>query len=99
MLLSPLAVIGIFMLGASAGSLVTYAKYRGTIGEFRRALEYLVVNDPRIPEDVPVVRHAVRPEATGRVEAERGKNRKSEGRGSMWKRPDADFLLVGRKKP
>lgn len=36
---NPLATIGIFMLGASAGSLVTYARDRHIIDDLRRALE------------------------------------------------------------
>ena len=63
MLPSPLAVIGIFMLGASAGSLVTYAKYRSAIGEFRRALGCLVVSDIPVTKAGAVVCHAVGPDA------------------------------------
>ncbi len=77
MLPGALTVIGIFMLGASAGSLVTYAKCRVTIGELRRSLKCLAVNDMRQPEDAPVVRQAVRTDATDHVEEERWKNRKS----------------------
>ncbi len=39
LLSDPLAISGVFMIGASAGALVTYAKYRALLGECRRALD------------------------------------------------------------
>jgi hypothetical protein len=39
LLADPLAVFGIFMLGAAAGALVTYAKQKHIVGECRTALE------------------------------------------------------------
>lgn len=39
MLADPLAVFGIFMLGAAAGALITYAKQKHIVGECREALE------------------------------------------------------------
>lgn len=47
MLSDPLAVFGVFMMGASTGALVMHVKYRGLLKEFRKALE--VNLSPRQP--------------------------------------------------
>jgi len=39
LLADPLAVFGIFMLGAAADALITYAKQKHIVGECREALE------------------------------------------------------------
>ena len=42
MLSDPLAVVVIFMMGAAAGALVTYAKQKHVLAEYRKALELAV---------------------------------------------------------
>jgi DNA-binding response OmpR family regulator len=36
---NPLAITGTFILGASAGSLISYIRYRGAVGRYRKAIE------------------------------------------------------------
>ena len=38
-LINPLAITGIFIIGASAGSIVTYIRCRGALGEYRKAIK------------------------------------------------------------
>lgn len=54
MLLSdPLTVIGIFMLGAGSGALLTYARAGQALGECRKALQLSSVNAPPNGAEVP----------------------------------------------
>jgi hypothetical protein len=43
-LADPLTITGVFTLGAAAGSLIAYARYRHMINECRKALELSAVN-------------------------------------------------------
>lgn len=45
LLADPLAVIGIFLLGAATGHVLGYTRYRRVLGEYRKAVEYLFVKD------------------------------------------------------
>ena len=50
MLSDPLAVVVIFMMGAAAGALVTYAKQKHVLAEYRKALE-LAVHEKKPPAE------------------------------------------------
>lgn len=59
MLSNPLAVLGIFMMGASAGGFVTHIRYRSLLRDCRKAVEIDLANQ-RTPDE-PTARPASKP--------------------------------------